>query len=93
MEPVIFPKAIVPVRQTDRVKRSTPREDSGSGSRFSRHLREQQANPPDVFDSQEESAGQRRGPAAPESSDEGAPAPPSSGCGDEAFKKLIDIRV
>lgn len=39
MEPVVFPTTIAPVIETDRVKRSTAREDSGGGSGFARYLR------------------------------------------------------
>lgn len=93
VEPVIFPKAVAPVRQTDRVKRSKPREDSDGGSKFARHLREQQENPSGPPDSQGEASGQIAEPAAGESAEEGAPAPRASGGNDDAFKKLIDIRV
>ena len=93
MEPVIFPKAIAPVRQTDRVKRAKPREDSGDGSKFARHLREQQENPSGPPDGQSEATGQSAESAVGEPSEEGAQVPRPPGGDDEAFKKLIEIRV
>ena len=95
MEPVIFPTTIAPVIQTDRVKRTKSRKDSGRESAFSRQLRKEQKNPSDAQAPEEEGADASAGTAA----DEEAEAPgarrtsPDDGQVKESFKKLIDVRA
>jgi hypothetical protein len=84
MEPVILPKVIAPVTNSDRVKRAKPRGDSGGGSAFGRYLRPSKTPPPD-------------GPvAAPEDSPGASDPDGAEGAaehGGPTRKKLIDIRV
>jgi len=95
MVPVIFPTTIAPVIQTDRVKRTKSRKDSGRGSAFSRQLRKEQENPSDAQEPGEEDADASAATAA-EAEAEGPDARRiirDDGRAQEPFKKLIDVRV
>jgi hypothetical protein len=95
MEPVIFPTTIAPVIQTDRVKRSKPREDSGKGSNFSKQLRKEQESQSGAQPPPEENAEDTPAAAADADAEaRGARRIPRDGDRAEgAFKKLIDVRV
>jgi hypothetical protein len=84
MEPVVLPKAIVPVTRSDRVKRARPREDSGNGSAFARYLRQKKDDPSDAPTQQPEDSGEASDPAAPERLTEADGHP---------TKKRVDIRI
>ena len=95
MEPVIFPTTIAPVIQTDRVKRATPRKDSGRDSRFSKQLRQEQERPSDP-QPEPEADEDAASAAADEAGDESPGARRLSrddGRAAASFKKLIDVRV
>jgi hypothetical protein len=94
MEPVIFPTTIAPVIQTDRVKRTKPREDSGKESSFAKQLRKKQENPSDSQQASEEEPDASPAAAAGDEEDAGARrTPPDDGQAKEPAKKLIDVRV
>jgi hypothetical protein len=94
MEPVIFPTTIAPVGQTDRVKRTKPREDSGKESAFAKQLRKEQENPSDPQQAPEEDADASPVPPAEDDKDSSARGmPQDDGRVKEPSKKLIDVRA
>lgn len=94
MEPVIFPTTIAPVVQTDRVKRTKPRKDSGKGSHFSKQLRQEQENPSDAPPPEEDADAASAAAGEADAESPGARRlPRDDGRVSATFKKLIDVRV
>lgn len=94
MEPVIFPPTIAPVIQTDRVKRTKPREESGKESAFTKQLRKEQENPDDPQPTAEDDENASSASPAEEDEDSsGRRIPQDDGRVNEPSKKVIDVRV
>ncbi|HSO63080.1 MAG TPA: hypothetical protein VLR50_18740 [Desulfobacterales bacterium] len=94
MEPVVFPRNVMPVTRADRVKRAKPREDRSEGS-FAKHLQqgkeEQAGGDAAAEDGREQVAAETPGGSVSEVT---TGSPRAGGFGvDEAAKKAIDIHV
>lgn len=84
MEPVVWHKAMAPVRRADRIRRAKPREDAGGGSPFARFRRPSREPADSAADTPAEVPGETLPSQGPEAAAER---------GDHPAGKTIDIRV